>query len=237
MTKISDDAMFRYAAATYLRAWIVLDSRFVHAFNHALTTDIVAELLREYKVIRNFRKLDKKDGNERFQHFVDVLARVREQYAGASALDAVSVVAQINSEIIPGYNSGKHKNFVSSASKTAWMLFRHPIAIYDRLSCDALQSLKYDFAYGDYESYYRAWTQFRADKNANIEAASKWIASSDYARRLVAHGAATLREIQGWADTDWFRNRICDQRLVWFGSHDALPKADLAALISQHELA
>lgn len=236
MARFTDDTMFRYAAANYLRSWVVIDSVFVDKFNTALTCDVLAALLREYKAIRNFKN-HKKEGSERFQFFVDVLIGIKSEHAPMNALDPVKIVTQINSEIIPRYKSDKHRNFVSAASKTAWMLLRHPVAIYDSLACGALRSLKHKFADGDYDGYYRAWMQYRSNMDSSIEAASKWVASSDYANRLAAHGAATMQDIEAWARSDWFKNRICDQRLTWLGDGDALPLADLAALVGPNELA
>ncbi len=233
----SDDTMFRYAAASYLRTWIAQDSGFVIAFERGPTAGALARLLTEYKVIRNFKKKDKNAGDERFQQFVDVLASVKTVHALANALDSVKVVNHINDGIRPHYESAKHKNFISAASKAAWMVFRHPVAIYDSLACDALRSLGHKFSAGNYEGYYNAWTAYYADKKANIEAAARWVTSSDYARRLTDHGATTPQAVEDWVSTDWFQNRICDQRLVWLGSGDNLPTADLAALVSHHELA
>jgi hypothetical protein len=229
--------MFRYAAVSYLRTWIVLDTSFVDRFSNELTAEAVAGVLREYKVVRNFKKRDPKEGNERFEAFAEVLTRKRNSLRGVNQLNAVEIVASINNDIIPHYKAEKHKNFVSAASKTAWMLFRDPIAIYDGLACDALHSLKYTFTDGDYESYHAAWSDFYKDKEANIEAAAKWVASSDYGNRLASHGVATPSSIQEWSSQAWLKNRICDQRLVWLGSGDSLPPADLAGLVSHGELA
>ena len=187
-------------------------------------------------MIRNFKN-HTKEGSERFRFFVDALIRIKSECARMNILDPVEIVTRVNSEIIPHYKSDKHRNFVSAASKAAWMLLRHPVAIYDSLACGALRYLKHKFEDGDYEGYYRAWAQYRSDKDASVEAASKWVASSDYASRLAAHGAATMHDIEAWVRSDWFKNRICDQRLTWLGDRDALPLADLAALVGPNELA
>lgn len=237
MTTYNDDTMFRYAAASYLRSWIDIDRRYVQAFDNALTSKTVGDLLREYKAIRNFKKKNEKESDERFQKFVDVLARIRAAHAGVYSIEPVKLVTDINAEIRSHYQSDKHKNFVSASSKAAWMLFRHPIAIYDSLACEALQEFKYKFTPGDYESYYRAWDEYRSASQTKIESAAQWVATSDYAHRIANHEIATLREIAEWANADWFHNRICDQRLMWRGSKDVLLNTELAALISRHEVA
>ncbi|CAN0372245.1 unnamed protein product, partial [Phaeothamnion confervicola] len=214
-----------YAAASYLRTWVVVDTNFVDRFSNNLTAESVAEILREYKVVRNFKKRVPEEGDERFQAFADVLIRQKASLRSLNQLNAVEIVTNINKDIVPYYQAEKHKNFVSAASKTAWMLCRDPVAIYDSLACGALRGLKYKFTTGDYESYYVAWSNFYKDKEVSIEAAAKWVASSDYASRLAAHGVATLRSIQEWSNQAWFKNRICDQRLVWLGSGDNLPLA------------
>lgn len=232
----SDATLFRYAAASYLRSWIALDSRFVTFFNGVLTTAQLAGLLREYKAIRNFKKTHPKDGHQRLQLFVDVLAKAKVETDRANAIDPVKMVNRINNEIIPHYKA-RHKNFVSAASKTCWMIFRHPVAIYDSLVCKALWGLGYNFDSNDYDNFYVAWTGYYEKKRQLIEGASVWVVTSDYARRLIDHRAATQQEIAEWAASDWFKNRICDQRLVLLGGKDHLETADLAAYLSLNELA
>lgn len=216
MTDQSEQREFRYAAATYLHIWLTFD-RGVHDTFHANgpTAEALRTLLTRYYAMRTLWGV--KDVG-----LAPFVAALRQGITG-QANDVVGLVKTANDAISPTY---KGRNCISAVSKALWMMLRHPVAIYDNLSRDGLRRFGATFKDGDYGQFHAAWCNYFNQQRTQeyIASACDWLVGSSFVANLEIHRAATRNDIEQWTRESWFRNRVCDFRLMHAGSspvHDA----------------
>jgi hypothetical protein len=219
MTDQTEQREYRYAAATYLHIWLTFDRR-VHDAFHATgpTEEALRTLLTRYFAMRTLRGV-KEVGLAPF------VAALRQSVAG-QVNDVVALVRTVNDAISPTY---KNRNCISAVSKALWMMRRHPVAIYDSLSRDGLRKFGEAFNDGDYAQFHAAWCNYFNRQHApdHIASACDWLVHSAFATNLGIHAVATRSELEQWTREPWFRNRVCDFRLMQAGSAPG-HEADLA---------
>lgn len=115
------------------------------------------------------------------------------------------------------------------------------MVIYDSYGLKGLRRSGYRIRDGDYRTYHARWMEFFVGEEIQdqIRDACDWLPNSHYAAALIDKGVSTGPEIAAWANEEWFRNRVLDQRLVIRGNpagEDAVHPADHARLIGPGEV-
>jgi hypothetical protein len=201
---------WQQAAALYLWIWLTIDRFVVNDFEyHGATCETLSWLFGRYGVHRTIPGT----GKDRLRKFADRLNRDRNR--GPEQTEFGALVSNATSFL----EKSVGKRPLSAVSKAYWMMFGHPIAIYDGLTTAGLRALGYKFHLGDYGSYHEAWTRFfnSPGTQTGIDKACKWLPHSKFAREMIGRNAADLKEIDGWTKAAWFRNRVADQALWLFG--------------------
>ena len=188
---------------------------------HGPTEVPLGNLLTRYYAIRTLRGV-KTIG-------LTPIVRALKSAIASRTIDPVALVNDVNQRI---YSVYADRNCISAVSKALWMIFRHPIAIYDNRASDGLRAMGRHFKHGDYSIFYESWNNYfnQQSTKEKISLACEWLVQSSFAANLERHGVANSEEIRLWADSDWFRNRVLDFRLMQAGT-DPLHPADVALFL------
>ncbi len=202
---------WRDCADYYLRGlWFPQDRHFVSAFSgRTITCEVVDELCRTYQVSRSFEGY----GTGRYQAFADVLnAHCATQMTRANV---VAIVSQALFDLANAYG----KTLISALTKALWMMKQHPVAIYDKKARDGLSRCGLLPGEGDYRTYFGSWFAFydRPETQTGIDDAVSWLPGCPGAQALLGGGKLQAEELEHFAKSEAFRNRIADMRLASLG--------------------
>jgi hypothetical protein len=201
-----------YASTSYLNDWVGHDRKFhetlsiersYQASREAGATTL-AEVAKEYSVIRNFKKIDE---TERLGHAYEKLLEISRPLE-TEVGEVVDRFAKVLGET---YGTDHKVKLLSAASKFLWMRFRSPIIIYDTLAWNWLQKRSPLKSTDDYSGYMEVW---RSTYSQYREAIAQGCSGLVAIKKFTLGWNLTDSLLESWTSSEWFHHRVFDYLII-----------------------
>ena len=188
-------------------------------------TKLIQEFFTKYAIIRNFPG----KGHERFRSIADLVLKYRGQPLQAS--DVADVVGEFSRLL------HRSRNLISAASKTAWMVFQHPVIIFDSLSSEGLareglwSSKQSSMDPIKYREFCEAWSAYRANCKSYLDDIRSWLPTVGVDSLGDKDFPPSSNSILALVEKPWFLDRVIDMRLWLRGRENKLDQSFMAAYL------